>query len=273
MSVQTASALPAIGILAASLSLSILAPQSAGAADSCLTAPKGPAPEGSHWYYRIERPSLRKCWRLVQQGQGEKTAVARKAPQPELDEATEAPAPVASVPATRTPVPETKPAIAPVIQNLMTRNVSNTDEAVQPLLAPAPSVSAAPRAENPSAPAATEQVSDQPAPAAIVDQPVLSAHRRANVADDEGRPTLRLLLGAIAFFGLLACAVFIVLETMRRRNDILNIVPSSAPIGALPETLPAADAPTFAPLPPMAAMPRQDDVEDALRRFRQRHAA
>jgi hypothetical protein len=32
------------------------------AADSCLSAPKGAAPEGSHWYYRIDRPTNRHCW-------------------------------------------------------------------------------------------------------------------------------------------------------------------------------------------------------------------
>ena len=56
--------LPAVAIFVSSIVLPLAAPNSA-AAEACLTAPKGQASEGSHWFYRIERPSLRKCWRLV----------------------------------------------------------------------------------------------------------------------------------------------------------------------------------------------------------------
>ena len=34
------------------------------AADTCLVSPKNQAPEGSHWFYRIEHPSNRHCWYL-----------------------------------------------------------------------------------------------------------------------------------------------------------------------------------------------------------------
>jgi hypothetical protein len=34
------------------------------AADNCLSGPKGAAPAGSHWYYRIDRPTKRQCWYL-----------------------------------------------------------------------------------------------------------------------------------------------------------------------------------------------------------------
>jgi hypothetical protein len=34
------------------------------AADNCLASPKKEAPQGSHWYYRIEHPSNRHCWYL-----------------------------------------------------------------------------------------------------------------------------------------------------------------------------------------------------------------
>ena len=37
------------------------------AADDCLSKPKGLAPEGSHWYYRIDRASKRHCWYLGDQ--------------------------------------------------------------------------------------------------------------------------------------------------------------------------------------------------------------
>lgn len=32
--------------------------------EDCLNAPKSPAPQGRHWYYRIDRAKLRKCWYL-----------------------------------------------------------------------------------------------------------------------------------------------------------------------------------------------------------------
>jgi hypothetical protein len=38
--------------------------EAAPAADSCLSAPKGAAPKGQHWYYHVDRASHRKCWYL-----------------------------------------------------------------------------------------------------------------------------------------------------------------------------------------------------------------
>jgi hypothetical protein len=40
-----------------------------GAADDCLTAPKGEAQQGQHWYYRIERGTKRHCWYLKDEGE------------------------------------------------------------------------------------------------------------------------------------------------------------------------------------------------------------
>jgi hypothetical protein len=34
------------------------------AADDCLSGPKGETPQGSHWYYRIDRATKRHCWYL-----------------------------------------------------------------------------------------------------------------------------------------------------------------------------------------------------------------
>ena len=66
-------------------------------ADACLTAPGAAGPKGSRWYYRIEWPSQRKCWHLVQKDKRPATA-AKAAPQPDTDDDTEAaptPAPTA----------------------------------------------------------------------------------------------------------------------------------------------------------------------------------
>jgi hypothetical protein len=38
------------------------------AADDCLSKPNATAPEGSHWYYRLERTTRRECWYLGPEG-------------------------------------------------------------------------------------------------------------------------------------------------------------------------------------------------------------
>jgi hypothetical protein len=39
-------------------------PTNTARADDCLTEPNSPAPEGSHWYYHIDRATQRKCWHV-----------------------------------------------------------------------------------------------------------------------------------------------------------------------------------------------------------------
>src|SRR5258707_14496402 len=46
----------------------------ADAADDCLSGPKGETPEGSHWYYRVDRLTKRHCWYL--RGENEKLSQA-----------------------------------------------------------------------------------------------------------------------------------------------------------------------------------------------------
>ena len=41
----------------------------AGAADDCLSAPNAEAPDGSHWYYRIDRATKRHCWYVRETGE------------------------------------------------------------------------------------------------------------------------------------------------------------------------------------------------------------
>jgi hypothetical protein len=38
------------------------------AADACLSGPKGAAPKGSHWYYRIDHATKRNCWYVRAEG-------------------------------------------------------------------------------------------------------------------------------------------------------------------------------------------------------------
>ena len=63
---RTAKFVPAIiaSLLLAGVPLATASPAAAPAADNCLASPKDQAPQGSHWYYRIEHPSNRHCWYL-----------------------------------------------------------------------------------------------------------------------------------------------------------------------------------------------------------------
>ncbi|WP_322517347.1 hypothetical protein SR870_07355 [Rhodopseudomonas palustris] len=62
MSQSTAKVLSAAGAgLVASLALTAV-PDSAAHAGECLAGPKGPAPAGSHWFYRTDHTNKRKCW-------------------------------------------------------------------------------------------------------------------------------------------------------------------------------------------------------------------
>src|SRR5260370_15801365 len=50
------------------VALTTVAGSSARAADDCITGPKGQAPQGSHWYYSLNRVTHRKCWYLGAEG-------------------------------------------------------------------------------------------------------------------------------------------------------------------------------------------------------------
>jgi hypothetical protein len=63
-----------IGSLA-SITLIVATNGAARAADSCLPGPKGAAPKGSHWYYRVDHATKRNCWYV--RAEGEKPVAAR----------------------------------------------------------------------------------------------------------------------------------------------------------------------------------------------------
>jgi hypothetical protein len=76
-------------------------PQAASPPDSCLKAPKGPAPAGSRWYYRTDPATKSKCWSIKPVGQ-----TAQQVTQP-------APFRLQSAPATGQLSPATPSAAAP----------------------------------------------------------------------------------------------------------------------------------------------------------------
>jgi hypothetical protein len=52
------------------------APANIAGADACLTAPNSPAPQGSHWYYRLDWATQHRCWYLRAPGQPAQQAAA-----------------------------------------------------------------------------------------------------------------------------------------------------------------------------------------------------
>lgn len=72
---------------------------SAPAGDECITKPNSPAPQGQHWYFRIDHQANRQCWRLGPEGLPvQKSAVqtpkqiAQPAARPEAQSRTQRPA-------------------------------------------------------------------------------------------------------------------------------------------------------------------------------------
>jgi hypothetical protein len=54
--------------VAANITMASL-PGATARAEECLAGPKWPAPQGSHWYYRVDRASKRNCWYVREVGQ------------------------------------------------------------------------------------------------------------------------------------------------------------------------------------------------------------
>jgi hypothetical protein len=49
-------------------------PENAARAADCAAAPGSSAPQGSHWYYRLDRTTHDKCWHLGESGRTAPTA-------------------------------------------------------------------------------------------------------------------------------------------------------------------------------------------------------
>jgi hypothetical protein len=192
------------------------APSTANAASDCLASPKGAAPQGQHWHYRLERATKRQCWYLRAEG-GKATQIAQAAPDtPPADSAVPqqhsvqdaraeylTPQSVATVktPAQAAPAP-TQQAASP----------SADANAQQPAVAArwpdASAASAAPAAQPAPAPvAAAAQPSAKPAKS-----PAPMALAAADSTADKPTGSLQMLLlaigGALALAGILASVIY-----------------------------------------------------------------
>ena len=221
------------------------------AVDKCLTAPKGVTPEGSHWYYRLERGTKRQCWYL----RDENDKSARAAPQDSSaeaasDSAAADPAPPPPRPAVRKTVAnaraeltatqqrvEQEPVAVPEPRTVGTAPaapVSQSSPAAIRPGAPTPSSTVATRwldstsmsssnsfrsaaAEPLAAPPEINQAAIQPAPATVA----LAAADSSMVKQTASLQMLFLVMaGALALAGITASLLFRLGRARARRSEI-----------------------------------------------------
>ncbi|OAF09813.1 hypothetical protein AYJ54_11435 [Bradyrhizobium centrolobii] len=200
--------------------------------DDCLASPKATAPQGQHWYYRLDRASKRKCWYLRAEGdKGTQTSTVQNtqnatrtadaeplAPHPVQDARAEyvapqggtapsppnvtAPTPTAAV---APPAPQQRPSGTPADNNVQQPAVS----ARWPDPSPAP---AAPEAQPAAAPVTADAPpSAEPSQSAAPQSP---APMTLATADASAKPTgsLQTLLlvigGALALAGITGSVIY-----------------------------------------------------------------
>ncbi|MFT4117315.1 hypothetical protein [Bradyrhizobium sp.] len=198
------------------------APTAANSTGDCLASPKGIAPQGQHWYYRLERSTKRQCWYLRAEGAKATQSTQATAAAPDTD--STAPQTVqnahaeyiapqtgaaASRPNMATPAPAAAPATAQQPPGTSDGKAQQTDlgarwpDTSTTAALPAPQPAPAP------APAATDaQPSAQQAPAV----PAPPAQAAADAPVDKPTGSLQMLLlvvvGALAIAGLIASIIY-----------------------------------------------------------------
>jgi hypothetical protein len=183
----------------------------AQAAASCNAAPKATAPAGSHWYYRVDRGTQRKCWYLAERGQKVRTASLR----------TNTPAP--AEPAVQATSANPERPVKITLVDLQNPLVERFDFAA-PRPAPAaqiPNRIAEERKDEPvivGAPAERESVSEAVARDERKSEASLVHPERGNVAAATESSTARYAFAAVAAISFFASAIFFLIGAGRERS-------------------------------------------------------
>lgn len=195
------------------------AASTANAAADCLASPKGVAPQGQHWYYRLDRSTKQKCWYLRAAG-GKASQTAQAKPDAQVAQ-------------------EKDPAAPQTAQNARAEYLTQQTGATPNTTAPAPAApSVPPVAQQPPAPdtapqpaiatrwpdptAASASPAPQPAEASVTAVPPPSAKPAkspapvfpgaADSGTDKPHGSLQTLLlvigGALALAGLLGSLIY-----------------------------------------------------------------
>ena len=183
----------------------------ANAAGDCLAAPKGTAPQGQHWFYRLERSTKRQCWYLRAEGAGKAattTQSASSAPQPDSAPTPSVQDAHAEYVAPQSITQNAQPAPAAAPQAATPSAVTNAQPPAVTSRWPDTPATAAVAAPPPVAPVASDaQPSAKPA---ISPAPVTLAAAEAPADKPTGSLQMLLLVvgGALALAGLLASIIY-----------------------------------------------------------------
>jgi hypothetical protein len=204
------------------------------AADECLAAPNAAAPGGSHWYYRLERPSQRKCWYIGEAGRPVASPNLRAAAKPP------APPPAQLVVDQSTPsepnepeMPRTQSAWAPSNPAPTIAFVAQTPDSPAAAGEQAVAYRANVEAPSPSAAPQAAEAGDAAAPA-------LQASAREAAKSAAPKPSRMLLLvpAALAVAGVLARVIFSSAFGRRQTEEVEQVAGLGAGAAAPRHRLP-----------------------------------
>jgi hypothetical protein len=277
--------------------LTTFSDSAAGADDECLSSPKDQAPQGGHWYYRIDRVTKRHCWYLKQDDEKPSQAAAKpvspKVVAPFQRSIAEARAELPTQGRTEQPNQgnrltsadvavstmnrDTKPPVAEIPQTVvgsrwLGQSEADSANSATILTSPTPLASPMPSSSVSNGPMANKVDSDTNLGAAAPTQPPSPPLAAGQFAADVSSATsaypvqmlLAAMMGALALAGLLGRVIFKFVgprrPASRRGRGRRGAIWKSAATGgrAASRVYPGADA-----LPPQPDFPRDlDEVSD-----------
>lgn len=272
----------------------------AQAQDTCLKAPNGPAPPGSHWYYHTDQSTQSKCWSLKPTGQAAQPAPVQQPVQRQVqghvqEQAQEQPARAEAAPqmaapdSSAWPLPGQQPDAATIAwpsapslptsaatgtttENAAPQNATPTSpDQSAPLPAPqtpatgsVQPISPLPTAANPTANPAQNKpaVQSTAKPAGEPVTPVTTVQSRL--------PPIALFIGLVILFAIGMLLRSVVIRTLGQRRGI-KIARQEPPLsGAAKQTQAPVLRHSPRLVPDQTVDHRVSEVEDALRNLAQR---
>jgi hypothetical protein len=236
----------------------------ARAADACLSGPKGAAPKGSHWYYRIDHAAKRNCWYV--RAEGEKPVAAQNASVPQASPQTETPLQpsIANARAEASPADIGQSnAVAAMPAPKVEAGADNPQSTVASRWLDRQSVDSS----NPSAPAPADTGADVDSPTPVAAAPLAAAEvPSAPASGFRSVQTLLLaIVGAIALAGLMAGVIFRFGSAARQDREEIRGA-RRAPWDSIDTERTAPSPPPSAPTPraEFARQPREATIPNEI---------
>jgi hypothetical protein len=244
------------------VALTTVAGSSARAADECITGPEGQAPQGSHWYYNLNRVTHRKCWYLGAEGLKVRQVASRKpssSARPTLRQRAEIPTLKSVADAHAEQLIEGPSAEFPIVANPTAQPLS---EAAEDATAGVNSRGWALSSRWPNEPNSSGSTDREPG---LASNPDTHGHSRMDLQDEKppvtttrlaapeatvssGRALLALLAGALALVAIIGPMIFKYSAARRPgRRDIFDrgaARNANVPDKRVPPTLSGSVAPT-----------------------------